>query len=935
MISMKRQNVTTKILVATVGAALILGVCLMFVMAHFMNGLTDSIMLNMLQPMARTAAQNVENRLHMLAERILLLSESRIIRNTGASTRVKKEILDYISFGREFAWLGIYEPDGVLLAGNDSAPQTITGRELFAMLRQTSSLVIEKTTIGAMGPETVIGVPIIAGYGPEDDAKRKIAYYLVGSYSYDMLSDVLRDINVGTNGTAFIIDRGGAIIAHKDLGKVFSQEPVQRSLGGGKDAQDIFSAMTQRQTGSAKISAVNEDIFVGFSPIKGTMWSLGIQAPRGDFMGAAEQALLTGAVLIIVALSGMMVVVVFFSRRILSVPLAAITAGARQLALGNFGVGLPKAITSRKDEIGQLGTAFESMESSVQGLIGDIRSLALATGVGNLAARADIEAYSGDFRRIVESLNASLDSVCSYLDGMPDALLLLNRNYEPMYNNWAMALLLDRHGLRVDDPDLFRAIVAPGADGLAPEVASLFDPLTPFAAEYESGVTLVDLKGETHSYNISLGRLEEGPQGSVCVMLILNDVSALTRARIQAESASQAKGSFLSKMSHEMRTPMNAIIGMATIGIAASDPERKQYCLNKISGASRHLLGIINDILDMSKIEAHKFELAEAKFNIAGMLQRVIDVVRFQTEEKCQEFIVHVDDALPCDLIGDEQRLAQVLTNLLGNAVKFTDAKGVVTLRAQLVSQDAGSCAIRFSVSDTGIGMTEEQQSRLFRPFEQADGSISRKYGGTGLGLAISKHIVEAMGGSIALESTHGKGSTFTVEVSLPVASDKQNGCGIDHSTADRQKWDIDSAAGIFRGKRVLLAEDVEINREVISSLLEDTGLEMVFACDGEEAVKTFSADPLGFDLILMDLQMPLVNGYEATRRIRSCGLPGAGSIPIIAMTANIFREDIERCLESGMNGHLGKPVIAEEVINTLSMHFQAQGDRIRRDAAS
>lgn len=927
---MKIRNVTTKILLASIGVTLPLAVCLMLVMAYFMNSLTDSIMLGTLQPMARTAAQNVENRLHTMAERFFILRESRVLRDTGTSVEEKQDTLDSITAGREYAWLGLYELDGVLLTGSDASPRTITGRDLFPLLLQTSNLVVEKTTIGASGPEVAMGVPVIAGYGPED--RTEPAYYLVGGYTYDTLSDVLRDVNIGARGTAFIIDQNGYIIAHKNLGKVFSQEAVLHSLGGGSEAEAVFTAMTNRQTGSARIHASNEDIFVGFSPIKGTLWSLGIQAPRDDFMTSAQQALFIGTLLIAAALLATVLFVGFFNRRVLSVPLAAIAANARELAGGNFSGGLPASLVGREDEIGQLGAAFDSMSASVRSLIGDIRGMTIATGIGDLGARTNPETYSGDFRRIVESLNASLDGVCSYLDGMPDALLLFNEKREPMYHNRAMSQILARHGLREDDPALFSSLWAHEGDDAAEEAAgeaagkavSLFEPDAPVSAEFECQTNLADTQGQKHSYTASLSRIR-GPIHTLCVMLILNDVTALARARTQAEAASHAKGDFLSRMSHEMRTPMNAIIGMANIGLGAHETERKQYCLNKIAGASQHLLGVINDILDMSKIEADKFELSVSPFDVAVMLQRVVDVIRFQTDEKGQELAVHIDPLLPACCMGDEQRLAQVVTNLLGNAAKFTPSGGAITLRAQLAEQIDSHCSIRISVSDTGIGMTGEQRDRLFRPFEQADGSISRKYGGTGLGLAISKRIVEKMDGLITLESSPGKGSTFTVEVPMPVGRQEEAAARADMPPAAGPAREAGYAPGIFRGRRVLLAEDVDINREIVSSLLEHTGLEMIFACDGEEAVQTFYADPQRFDLILMDVQMPQVNGYEATARIRASGLPDSETIPIIAMTANVFREDIERCLKAGMNGHLGKPINADEVIATLSRQFESR----------
>ena len=923
--TMRLKNVTTKVLLATVSVALSLSLCLMLVMSYFMNSLTDTVMLGMLRPMAKTAAQNVENQLYTLAERFFLLRESPVIRSLSGTAREKQVTLDIVSVGREYAWLGIYELDGSLLTGSDACPRNIMGRELFPLMQKTANLVIEKTTIGTSGPEIVMGLPIMSGYGPKADTEGAAVYYLVGGYRYDVLSDVLRDINIGASGTAFIIDQNGYIIAHKDLGRIFSQEPVRRNLGSGPEAENVFVAMVDRQPGSARLRTPGNDIFVGYSPIKGTMWALGIQAPRGDFMMAARQALLTGTVLTVAVLLAAIFLVGLLNRKVLSLPLAAITASARQLAGGNFGSGLPASITDRKDEIGQLGAAFARMSDSIHRVIRDLRDLTVANSAGDLAARARPEAFSGDFQRIVAGMNTSLDGICSYLDSMPDAFLLLNRRREHMYHNTAMEKILLRHGLRAEDPALFTALVPVESGGPDPETEGLFSKKTRTEEQYEREVTLSGANGQEYIYAVSLGRVES-PAETVCVMLILNDVTLLARARAQAEAASRAKGDFLARMSHEMRTPMNAIIGMASIGLSAEDSERKQYCLSKIAGASQHLLGVINDILDMAKIEADKFELSPSAFNLTSMLQRVVDVIRFQTEEKKQRFSVDIDGRFPPAVFADEQRMAQVVTNLLSNAVKFTPESGCVALRAELASENADVCAVRISVSDNGIGMSEEQRCKLFRPFEQADGSISRKFGGTGLGLAISKRIVEQMGGTISVRSIVGEGSEFTFEVTVPKALGGQEPQGSEPAgEGDPGEKDVDDR-DIFRGRRVLLAEDVEINREIISSLLEHTGLEMVFACDGAEAVESFLADPRGYDLILMDVQMPQVDGYEATRRIRASGAPGAESIPIIAMTANVFREDIDRCLVSGMNGHLGKPVDPDEVIAMLVRQFKAAG---------
>jgi signal transduction histidine kinase/DNA-binding response OmpR family regulator len=543
-----------------------------------------------------------------------------------------------------------------------------------------------------------------------------------------------------------------------------------------------------------------------------------------------------------------------------------------------------------------------------------------------------------------------------------------------------------------------------------------------------------------------------GTMLAAVLILILIRVDA---ARNKSDMDSRHKSAFLANMSHEIRTPMNAIISMTAIGKSASDIERKDYCFGKVEDASHHLLGVINDILDMSKIEANKFELAPEEFDFEKMLQQVVNVINFRIDEKHQKLSVHIDRAIPRKLIGDDQRLAQVITNLMGNAVKFTPVEGSITLAARLAEKVNGVCTIQISVSDTGIGISAEQQKKLFHSFHQAESSTTRKYGGTGLGLAISKSIVEMMGGSIWIESEQGKGSTFTFTIQaqrgteerhgllssdinldnvrvltvdddaevLSYFSDIMQGFGSSCDTAINGKqaielieknggyhiyfvdwkmpdmdgtqlareikarktdnsivimisaagWDtiaeeaksagvdkflskplfpssiaevineclgvdkrqVEKAqsaniAGIFNGRHILLAEDVDINREIVQTLLEPTQMEIDCAENGVEAVRMFTENPNKYDMIFMDIQMPEMDGYEATQRIRAveAELQSVGEdflegkTPIIAMTANVFREDVDRCLAAGMNNHVGKPIDFEEVMNSLHSYL-------------
>jgi CheY-like chemotaxis protein len=300
------------------------------------------------------------------------------------------------------------------------------------------------------------------------------------------------------------------------------------------------------------------------------------------------------------------------------------------------------------------------------------------------------------------------------------------------------------------------------------------------------------------------------------------------------------------------------------------------------------------------------------------MIDHVINVVSYKIEEKSQSFTAHIEENVPAVVIADEQRLVQVLTNLLSNANKFTPQHGSIQLRVTLDEQKDNQCALRFEVRDSGIGISAEQQSKLFRSFEQADGSISRKYGGTGLGLAISRKIVEMMDGKIWVESEMAQGSTFVFTVRIEIGDAEL----ADKLSSDQPVDKLNDYTGAFKGRHVLLAEDVEINREIIITLLENTGVQIDCAVNGEEAVELFANNMDKYDLILMDIQMPSVDGYEATRRTRAMDSPKAKSIPIIAMTANVFREDIEKCNAAGMDDHIGKPIDIDVLLEKMQYYF-------------
>ncbi|MDR1219806.1 MAG: response regulator [Treponema sp.] len=378
-----------------------------------------------------------------------------------------------------------------------------------------------------------------------------------------------------------------------------------------------------------------------------------------------------------------------------------------------------------------------------------------------------------------------------------------------------------------------------------------------------------------------------------------------------AEAASQAKSAFLSNMSHEIRTPLNAVMGMTHIAkktLAAGDTEKTFSALEEIDAASVHLMGVLNDILDISKIESGKFKLSIEPFLLFEAMEEVKNIFIHRCNEKGIRFISEFEMPKTLTAMGDKLRLKQVLINLLGNAVKFTASGKEIRFFIEALDEREREARLRWTVVDQGIGMSEEQLARLFKPFEQADKTIAARFGGTGLGLAISQNLIERMGGQISVQSEEGKGSAFMFELAL-AKSDKPVAEGV-KSVAPPD----------LTGKKILLVEDVEINRVIIKEMLEETHVTIEEAGDGAEAVRKISESAEGwYDLVFMDIQMPIMDGYEATRAIRGLHRADVKRILIIAMTANAYREDVEQALQAGMNGHLAKPVDYNAMIQVLS----------------
>ncbi|MCL1858905.1 MAG: ATP-binding protein [Oscillospiraceae bacterium] len=607
-----------------------------------------------------------------------------------------------------------------------------------------------------------------------------------------------------------------------------------------------------------------------------------------------------------------------------------IIAAAEAFAAGNTDM---KNVNLPDDEMGQIGRALKQVAEIIAGLLDENYKVFTEAGSGMLNSRANTEQYKGDYYKILNGVNMTLNILCRHFDAMPGAVAFFDPSGVLVYGNQTMRDFNARFNFDCSDKNFLACVLSSGESDILPDGAAEVFSLNG-SGSFSTTVTIKSDKSiksdsgsdEFYSYGLSLNRVSDSEENRLsCVMMTMMDISEIMRAKSDAEQANRAKTEFLSNMSHEIRTPMNAILGMTQIAEQSDNLKKIQECVEKIESSSRHLLSILNDILDMSKIEAGKLSLSEEETKLSERILFAVSLMQSKAEKNNIE-ITHDINVKRDFVMADSMRLNQVILNILSNAVKFSPDGGRINISVNEIESEtdddnSGDWSVyEFSISDQGIGMNEEQIGRLFNSFEQADSSVAKRFGGTGLGLTISKSIIELMSGSIWVKSELGRGTMvfFTVRLKTLKTIENPEISGTNNAFDASADDDAEKFADLSN-IRALLVDDIEINRVIVTEMLSVTGIKIEEAFDGRESVELFENSPEGyFDIILMDIQMPVMDGYEAAKEIREMDRPDAKSVKIIAMTANALKSDVEKALNSGMDGHIAKPIEFQSAIQTI-----------------